>query len=285
MRRGFDPMLIFTNSGNLVAIATGADACTEHECGSKPMLEALCAQPADDAKVIAALKGGKTVMYPNLLESRRITRLPNTLQWLESAQAGKEPEACFGLANSPLDFKRHELEFFNHASGTRDKDVAGAWNESSFAIRVRGQKYVAALREFYKALREGKVAFAGLFFKRDRVHLSGVILADTRYLSDEDRTAIVIAQQKHESSLRLKARSESDQLMYELSTELRATHIGGIGFLWPIWSDANETAVVYGFNPGYRVNADYYGPYTKDELLAWGQAKASYRLASKRKAA
>jgi hypothetical protein len=285
MRRGNDPMLVFSKSGNLVAIATGADACAEHECGSKPLLEALCVQPANDAKIIAELKAGKTVTYPDLLESKRITRFPASLQWIEAAEAGREPEACFGLANSPIDFTRHELELFDRFSGTRDKDVAGAWDEGSFAIRVRGQKYVAALREFYKALRDGKVAFAGLFFKRDPLHLSGVILADTRYLSDEDRQAIAVAQKKHEASLRLKARSEADMLMYQLSQKLRGTHIGGIGFLWPIWGDANESTVVYALNPGYQVNASYYGPYTKEELLAWGEAKGAYRLVPKRQAA
>lgn len=50
MRKGYEPCLAFDHNDRLVAIATGSDACAEHECGSKPLREALCGPRASGTK-------------------------------------------------------------------------------------------------------------------------------------------------------------------------------------------------------------------------------------------
>jgi hypothetical protein len=273
MRRGYNAALVFDVAGHLVAIATGSDACTEHECGSKSLMSALCEQLNVDGAVVAALKAGRSVLYPDLLQSKMITRQVTQVQFREIKS--DPPQALLGFAQNPLERYVDDLQFLSLESDIRDNTVVGAWGENCFAIRVRGEAYVAALREFHAALLNKQVAFAGTFFKRSSQSLSGVILADTRYLSDADRSEIAEAQKKHESNLRLKARDESDRISGELN---RLSGKRYSGYLWAVWKDREESDVLYALNPGYQVRAQYYGPYTKEELRAWAEAQCAYDL-------
>lgn len=280
MRKGMNASLVFDDARNLVAIATGSDACTEHECGSKPLMSRLCSAPADDVKIVAAIKAGKTVAYPNLLASKLINQFPSELQWVDSLEP--TPDAAFGFADRPLLSSPEDLRYSSWASPTHDNDVAGAWDERSFAIRVRGERYVTALRGFYQDLRLGQVMFAGLFFERRGRHLTGVILANTRYLTANDHAELAKAQARYESMMRLKARDDSAQLMHEMR---QVSGTGGhFGHLSAVWKDSTESEVLYNLNPGWQVKA-HYGRYTRTELQAWAAAKFSYLLTSRPAAA
>jgi hypothetical protein len=275
VRTGYNAQLVFEN-GKLLAVATGSDACTEHECGSKPLQAALCTQVETDQAIISALRQGKTVRYPDLAESKRIIKAPANLRATE-IHLGAEPEFIFGLSEIPLENHKEDLNFFRGSSrSTIDPNVAGAWDEGSFALRVRGREYVEAAKEFYSELRRGNVAFGGLFFQRPGRVLAGVILVNLRHLTAEDKISIGMAQQKYESSLRLKARDESRAIGQEMTKLMGTT--SHFGFLWPLWKDPEESEVVYGLNPGYGVKANYYGPYTREKLIDWAKAKGSYQL-------
>jgi hypothetical protein len=273
MRKGMNPSLVFDEAGNLVAIATGADACTEHECGSKPLLSRLCSAPAEDLKIVAALKAGKPVNYPNLLKSKLISQFPRELQWVDSLEPTQD--AAFGFAEQPLLSSSEDLRYSSWVSPTHDNDVAGAWDERSFAIRVRGARYVTALRSFYQDLRKGHVVFAGTFFERQGRHLTGVILANTRYLTADDYAELAKAQARYESMMRLKARDDSAQLMHEMRQA--AGGRGDFGHISAVWKDAVESDVLYNLNPGWQVKARY-GRYTRAELKTWAAANFSYVL-------
>jgi len=279
MRQGFDAHLVFDEQDRLVAFATGSDACSEHECGSKSLQSALCKQPTSDAAIIAALKRNEPVRYPSLLETKCITKFPPQLQF--DVSRGSVPEAVLGFADNPLSDYYNELRFPSGSFSGIDINVAGAWDDCSFAIRVRTERYVNALTEFHDALRAGKVLFAGLFLKNRARHLAGVILANSEYLTGEDLAEVERAQQKYESKLRLKARDESGYLMQQLGQHMNTLLVG---FLWPVWADDEESEVLYAFNPGSGVKAAYYGPYRKEDILAWAEAKGSYDLPRARRA-
>lgn len=274
MRKGYGAKLVFNATGDLVAVATGSDACAEHECGSIPLQHALCTQPHAAEAIVEALRRGQDVTYPRLLEAKRITKHPPGIQFLEIP--GPSPQAMFGFASEPLSRYIDELSF----PGTifafdADSDVVGAWDESSFAIRVRTERYVTALKEFYTAMRAGKVLFAGLFFKRARVRLAGVILANSEHLTPEDLASLESAQRDYESMLRLKAHDESQLIIKEMRRHISALSIGHV---WPVWADKQESQVLYRFNPGYQMRAQYGGPYSKEELLAWAMSGGSFDL-------
>ena len=285
MQQGNYANLILTASGQLIAFATGADACAEHEGGSRRLMSTLCNQYANEGIIVSSLKKGDIVTCPDLLESKRIVKTPPQLRFIE--KSGETPEAILYLADYEVDFNYRHLHFSDFESKYRDPNVAGAWDDKNFAIKVRGDAYVNALREFNEAIKEGKVVFAGSFFKRDTENgigqLSGVIMANSSYFTEEDKAAIARAQVEYESDLRLKARDDCKSVqdkMRELSGQQNSP-----GYIWIRWKDQAETDVVYCLNPGYRVNADYWGPYTRQQLLDWAGKKYSYRLSPMRLAA
>lgn len=286
MRKGYDPRLVFSKTGNLIAISTGSDACTEHECGSQPLMSLLCDQIATDAAVVAELKAGQRFVhlgahpsegereFPCLLEQKRITKTPKELRLilLDSAEA----EAILTCSRQEVDFSHRELSFPSGFNTHSDPNLAGAWDERGFALRVRGKKYVKALQGFYEAMLAQKVVFAGSFFNREGAHLSGVILANTQFFGQDDKAAIKAAQLEYESNLRLKALDDTAALRKEMQALSGSDSY--FGYFWPIWSGADQTQIVYGLNPDYAANAQHLGPYTREQLLAWASAKCAYRL-------
>jgi hypothetical protein len=278
MRKGFYPQLVFTNSGNLVGIATGSDATTEHEIGIQPLLCAMTSSSVDEEAVVTQLKGvfSALVKYPNLAESRRITRLPESFQYVETEGKDGQPEAWLGVCNGNItNWGRTELEFPHpHSFSERDMDVAAAYSDRDFGIRVRGKKYVKALRGFHEAMKAGDVMFGGLFFERPKMHLSGLVLVNRKFLGDEDKASLAKAQRDLESKLRLKARDDTRELaqqMYKMTGR-------DPGYLWVRWADAEEKSISYYLNPGYGIKADYGGPYTRQQLLDWAGANYGYQL-------
>jgi hypothetical protein len=272
MRRAYEGKLVFSVSGNLVAIATGSDFCAEHEHGAKPLMTCLTNHADSEGDIIAALKNGEHPDYPKQLETKRIVKFPDTLVF--EVKEGDVPEATLAFMaysrRSIADYE-NELRFIEDVK-RQDPNLACAWSDRDFGIRVRGKKYVRGLKAFYEALRAGNVVFAGKFFQREGERLSGLVLADLTKLGEKDKAAAAEAQVKWESELRLKARSEANDISCALN------QVRNVGHIWPMWKDGTESEVVYGLNPGHAVDADYWGPYSKEQLLAWGKAKFSYRL-------
>ncbi len=289
MRRGFYPSVYFSGD-KLIAFGTGSDACAEHECGARPLIESLCSdkETEKERKALDRLRKGKKAKYPSVIEMKRVVKTPETLRFVVLEPPGEEPEAILGVIPAHYEhYLRSELDF-SRFSSNKDPNVAGAWDERSFAIRVRGERYVNGLEGFYKAMRQKKVLFGGKFFSRDTFSPSGVILTDSDGLDAEDRKRIVKAQSDYESALRLRVRDDSGELSRQIHQVLREAGVltGSkkfldVGYIWVRWKDPSEQEIVYCLNPGYEINAKYWGPYTREELLAWARAKLSYRLTPK----
>ena len=281
MRQGNNARLIYDAANHLVAIATGADAAAEHECGSRPLQQALCTQFDDEAALVARLAAGERIDYPQLSARKRITKRAPGLQFIHIPARGADgqPHAVLGYSRQNLAFSAEELRFRSPSVLNEDPNVAGAWDEESFAIRVRGERHVTALRDFHDALQAGKCLFAGTFLQATG-RLSGVVIGNEEHFDDATRQAMTHAQALYESELRLKARDDSRVLLSELRQAAGVSPSGrlDIGHLWVRWADERETEVVYGLNPGYRVKADYFGPYRREELLAWARAGFAYHL-------
>lgn len=291
MRRGNSPQLIFSNSGQLVAFCTGADATAEHECGSARLQEALCGAPYDEQALLEQLRRKEPVVYPSLVQRKLITRTERSsggegLQFIEVPSSADQPaQAILGYARHHLMHFKDELRFPSSTGGLSDDiDVAGAWDDESFAIRVRGDKKVKELKRFYEAMLAGDCLFAGTFFKAPAKYrnLSGVLIARQSLLNQESVEAISEAQAEFESKMRLKAIDDIAALRQEMRA---AAKVGGAyqdpGYLWMAWANKEETHAVYCLNPGYRVKADYFGPYTRQELLDWAATNFSYELKPK----
>ncbi len=278
MRKGNNPALVFDNKGHLVALATGSDATSEHEWGSKELMSALCEQYAGEDHLISQIRDGKKVKFPIFLDIKRISRFPEGL-FFEETPVGADglPEAILGYVPNQMAIKLFEAElmFPSLRAQDVDKDVAGAWDSRSFAIRVRGEKYVKALKYFYTALRAGKVLFASTFFQRKGMRLSGVVLANSEYFRPEDFVAIREAEEKYCAMLRLKAHDESREIYRSVCELLGENYIGHIS---PHRFDESGTQVLYWFNADRRLNVEFGGPYSKEAIIDWAKANGRYRL-------
>lgn len=289
MRRGFGAQLLLDESGRMFGFCTGADACAEHECGSRPMQEKLSSgaqrYQREEADLVAKLRRQltapkgllarllpeKEVAYPQLLERKRIDQNLNQLVFLEGVVDG-EPAAVFGFSpnGSLMHFglQHQELRFYGD-----DLFVTGAWSDRSFAIAVRGASRVHLLAEFADAIRAGDGLFAGTFIEDfEKTHLSGVLVVRESMLRPQDNAGITKAQAEFEAHLRLQARSR----VHELQALRKSREASGSrasnwpGHIWPLWRDSIvDGEVVYGLNPAYGIKAPYYGPYDYDQLAAW----------------
>jgi len=299
MRRGFNPVIIFNKRGEIFAFATGSDATSEHEWGSKSMQEDLCnpegaapksvgllekvtqacgitdPAPRTDPELIAALRAGKAFAYPQLLDRKALSKNLDRLQFITGVEKG-QPVAVFGYAprRERVAVDNRELMFY------RDEEYVGAWDEGSFAFKVRGEKLVAKLKQFAEKAQAGGALFAGTFLKvHEKEHLSGVILALRDDLRTEHLQAAAKAQADWEATLRLKAKSRLEEL-YELYREHRKTVRSAVlpGNLGEVWTDGPDSDVAYRLNPDRDSWGEYYGPYTFEQLRDWILAEEKYRL-------
>lgn len=276
MRKGFEAKILYTNNGNLKAISTGSDACTEHECGMGPVIDQLTSYGIAEAATIAALKkpSGKSVSFPSFLAKKRIvTKHPRLLYQTDSAEAILQLDLRRGTADADVNLRW---------PGSTETDIVGAWYEQGFAFLVRGKKAVAALHEMYEALQTGKAVFAYDFLPAE-LRMTGVVLGiEARLDLNIGRRATL--QADYEDSLRLKAMDDTDGVLKEMriATKLENFHFG---FLWAVWGDDAKTFLKYRLNPGCNVKADYSGPYTRKELVDWAATRCQYRLAASKLAA
>lgn len=303
MRQGSNAKLVFDKHGQIFAIATGSDACAEHECGSKELQSVLCgtpevettpygriraamtgaAVPMTDEEVVDALRSGKAFAYPTLIDRKRIARNLDQLVFAVGEENG-HPVAVFGYGYQGADTictDHRQLISYKKA------EVVGAWDQRSFAIKVYGDKLVKKLQKFANTVMEGDGVFAGTFLtKHGKEELTGVVIALQSALRPEHRKEISDAQSKWEANMRLKAQSRADELA-RISWDKKAhPHAASPGFIWPVWKDGVvDGEVRYALNPGYQVDAQYWGPYTFEQLHDWIIAAKKFPLKPIREAA
>lgn len=278
MRKGYNPHVVLDKRGSIFAIATGSDACAEHECGSRPMQGALCNTYGglSEEALVRALRAGEAVTYPPLLERKRITRNLDKITFQKGAAATGEPVAVLGYSPyGAVSLAHRELEIYRD-----DEFLAGAWAEDAFALKVVGAKWVSRLERFAKAVRAGEGLFAGTFLERDgKTHLSGVIVALHTGLRPEHRQAIAAAQATWEGSIQLKACSRLDELhaLARIESQKQGADCRP-GYMSPRWRHSVVGGeVAYWLNPGFGVKARA-GTYTFEELARWIKAEKKYLL-------
>lgn len=297
MRKGYSPKLLIDKKGNIFAIATGSDACAEHECGSNPLQFSLCKDFAGkdsslERELIEQIRKSeapgllskafnlpqKQVQFPNILAQKVINKNLDHIRFIEGVDSRlKKPAAVLWFTDRFIDIDVNYREL-----AMNDKDeVAGAWDDRGFAFKVVGEKLVSKLKVFAEKLREGQGCFAGLFLNEThKTRLSGVIVALHTQLRPEHKAAVILAQKAYEDGMLLKARSRLDELhatAYPKGT--RAAHLRTPGYMWPVWRDGVVGGeVLYALNPDYGINAPYWGPYSFEQLKRWIEAEEKFAL-------
>lgn len=298
MRKGFNAAVVMDKDGEIFAISTGSDATSEHENGSKPMQRALCQPllkqpepgllgklsqacglvepaPLTDEKLVAALRKGQNVAYPALIDRKAILHNLDKLHYIIGKEKG-EPVAVFGYSPRGPDALRvdhGELQFYPK------EEHAGAWDEREFAFKVRGNEMVDKLKRFAEKAQAGDAVFAGTFLEDlEGTRLSGVIVAVKSGIGPQHQAAIDAAQRNWEAGLRLKAKARVDELNSMSRQSDTRPHAASPGYIWPVWANGADTEVAYALNPNQGVKAEYWGPYTFEELEQWILAETKHHL-------
>jgi Fe-S-cluster formation regulator IscX/YfhJ len=300
MRKGYNPELVLDKKGNIFAIATGSDACAEHEFGSAAMQRWLCSgysgkdspveqklieqlRKADEEASLASELPNmqpKTVEFPDLLSQKIIDSNLEHIQFIEGEDATlKKPAAVlwFSDRGTTPNVNYRELRVWKDT-----ETLAGCWDERGFAFKVVGDKLVKKLKTFAEKLKTGQGCFAGLFLSDSGTRrLSGVIIALHTKLRPEHKAAITKAQQEYESGMLLKSRSRVDELhaLAYPQQGKRERHLRTPGYMWPVWKDGVVGGeVLYALNPDHDVKARYWGPYTFEQLREWVVAQNKFEL-------
>lgn len=280
MRRGNTPTINLDQHGEIVAISTGSDFCSEHEGGSETMLSTLCSGHAAaggeaDAKLISILRDGGVPDFPRLIDRKAMDRNLDHLSFTESRD-GRVNKATatitFHSSNRTPNIDNPELSLRNDGG-----QLAGAWDNRSFAFKVAGDELVNKLRRFYDQLLAGDGIFAGTFLINDAA--SGVVVALQRKLGPGDLLNIEEAQSKWESDLLLRAKSRLEDLNDLFSRKSVHPFARSPGYIWPVWRDYIVGGeVVYGLNPTNDRVGPYFGPYEFDQLRDWILAETKTKL-------
>lgn len=271
MRRGMRPAILANDDGAILAIGTGSDACAEHEQGAAPLISALTGEAAPYASDIGELqKSQPDYTTPKLLETLRIRReLENICFEVQEVKGEKEAVLGFSARGRVEGFGKGfiatELYF---PTFSEPKNIAGAWDESGFAIKVRGKELVNQLVEFAKAMKEGRTMFASKCFPHST--LSGVVIAREDLLGPEQFAALEQAQVRFEAEVELYRRSRAQEIIRLAAKVSRF----GFFYAWPVWADKPYGEIVYRVNPGRGFNMPYGTSASFEELTAWLNAGA-----------
>lgn len=280
-------LMHFCESGNIVGVTTGSDYFSEHENGIEPLLSMLCGSfetvrdasnryklhstPSLKKASFSLFKKPDKFIYPDVVESKRISRVKSDIHFNIKKNKGiEEARLLVSLHGSCFD----DIDFY--FSGSEDCAIRSAWDENSFIICVRGEKYIKALTSFSMKIMAGDVVFAGSWFKRGGVDISGIVLVDINHLSKEDKIRIDKKQDEVNSLIRLYAKANEIKLRVQMQRVSNCEK--AIGFLSPEWKDMQESEVVWMLTPFHQVNAAQGGPYAESELIAWASTGYKSRL-------
>lgn len=287
MRKGYTPRVVWGSDNKIVALATGSDACTEHELGIQKLMQRLGASSADaaaDARLIQALRSGQPVQYPDFMQRLCIAQ-PEALRLdllNDEAVLWSDPAAHTARngVQRMLDSSEFRYVGIRRVDDELDSNIAAMWDEESMAIRVRTPRYVQALQELYQAALDGELMFGGSFFEVDDLPLRGIILVHRGRLQASHLQAQQRAQAKFEQKLRLQALSRLPQLEQQLRALLGASaYWRYFSHVWAEWADSRDESqgVAYRVNPGTdgRLAGLLYGKgYSFEELVEFAQSRA-----------
>lgn len=181
------PRFVLSENGFFKELSTGNDGSHEHNFPESHLSQLLSA---------VSRKGGEPTEH-ELFESLRITQSENVQFHELGADEQNRPQAVLGY------FKKRSYpgviveepsvaseEFLNKLKfrDYDEQDIVSALAYGDFAVMVRGEQLVRALKHFYKAVQAGTVYLApGSRLKSQYGWSSGLTMVDMAVLSEEER--------------------------------------------------------------------------------------------------
>lgn len=271
MRRAEKSQWLISDKNVFMGINLGSDYCAEHEWGIDN-LKSLMGVPTDTQGIYGI--------------ERRRCKSPNT----KCLALKMEKNICNLIAVSEWqmnyflekDIDKHYQELYFRGNS----EMTTAWDEGSFAIRVKGEDNIKKLKTVYENLTVGKCAIwlgGGGVFQNAGLCIAIIDLLpkeslDVMQKADIDREKLKDAAKATGILQKIEEANESFRKMREVETG-RACYEKKWGFfaLSPSW--ANKEArkktkypVVFWLNPQDQQNNNY-GWFTVEELNQWLQGK------------
>jgi hypothetical protein len=177
------PRFLFAEDGQLKQICTGDDSYQEHKRATSFLAPHVCLRPGRPEEgaldAIAELRRYQVVTSAPI----EFSRLPtNDAGQAEAIFGYRQPKRCWqGRVISPCSVTEPKvLRTMQRIPG----DIAAMLAYGNFAIRVRGQKLVETLAQFYEAIAAGQVVLApGSHLMRGA---GGVVLVNLDTLSADE---------------------------------------------------------------------------------------------------
>ena len=263
--------LVFDKKGEIFAIVTGCDATSEHEWGINPLFSTFT-----DFKSVKDYAKKSTNPSNFLEKDRKISR--NLHAFLFEHNEDRNEAILSVHANfvpSPGWTTRYENELRFPSlspydslgrvkpSSNENPDIVCAWCDKSFAIKVRGDKLIKKLKNFYTDLQQGLVMFGGLFIEGP-----GIVLCNSRYLRAEHKAAIKKAEEVLVKKIEM-ARQSQEKTLEEF---LVSNKIAGTVYLKE--SASQPGALIYGVRVFGDSMSPYQGTFEEIQNLLKKKAKA-----------
>jgi hypothetical protein len=186
-------------NGQLVALSLGFHPGVRGQRRPAALQALLCKAGPTHAHVVEAVQAGfPPPKAPNLLEASRLTRNLLNVNYVEYGSFNPRAMLYFAPTFDMARFRGH-LEFAENPMFGEDENAVASCCDEGFAIVVRGEPYIKALRGFHSALIDRKVVFADEFYTDTK--FGGIVLADESLISEQDRMVIRTLQRLSEESL------------------------------------------------------------------------------------
>ena len=187
-------------NGQLVALSLGFHPGVRGQRRPAALQALLCKAGPTKAQIIEMAQAGaaRPNEAPNLLEASRLSRNLMSVNYVEYGSYNPRGMLYFAPTFDIARFRGH-LEFADSSQFGEDVNVVASCCDEGFAVVVRGEPYIQALRGFHAALIDRKVVFADEFFTDEK--FGGIVLADESLISEKDRMVINTLQRLSEASL------------------------------------------------------------------------------------
>lgn len=284
-------MIALGHDGMIAGVALGADCVAEHEWGIDDLRAKFCAGAFSTRDLEEQLDTTGEIPTFDAKERDHINRNLDRIVLVE--EDGFVTITTLSERVNPI-HHRVGKEYVHSASFHHQEEVRKAkgsivseWSGRNFRFcnALHGdEKMMKKLRRFYEQLQAGNCAFfsvrCGLWSGREGRIASGLTIVDRTRLSYAQDNYWRVLAGEIKDSLALRKKSRLDVILQRFrGGELRKDGHIEAGYFWPMWEDKKtKDTVVYGVNPAYNTRADYYGPYTEEQLVRWFDHGMSYRL-------
>lgn len=284
MRRGHDNgWLINPDNKQLVGINLGADFTAEHEWGTKRLKERFGIADCDISKFGLAkrqiTKANEKELHFYADDKNALLVCESSWEWERNPEARRDYllNKCSELTIYPPSrlFKSKDKKEKENA------DIATAWDEATFGIRVQGTKNISFLKYLYEQFATKNIAIwqggGGLFGNAgliigivDRVPAdSAKIMAD----ADEDYYKLQMASEK----TGIKAKIDAINEKHHNETGRWGNDPFGYYALKPAWKNGacerkSAHPVMYWLNPQQQDKVNF-GWFTVEDLEQWLQGE------------